>query len=144
MAAPTTSFRFSDHELEVMDALADDLGCSRTDVIRRALTLLAAEGQEQIAREEQEREQGADLLSRIRDLGHLNSDEALAGQPVSIDVVSTRRVVIRWAGHTFQTIGDRLVVARQRLDGTTEISYLDGDEPEEPDVARFFAQRVLV
>jgi hypothetical protein len=127
-----------------MDALADDLGCSRTDVIRRALTLLAAEGQEQIAREELEREQGADLLARIRDLGHLSDDEALGGHPVSIDVVTSRRVVVRWSGHTFQTIGDRLVVARRRLDGTVEIAYLDGPEPEEPDVAKFFAERVLV
>ena len=136
--------RVSPAEEEVVKRLAEDLEISGSDVWRRALAILAAEGQEQIAREELEREQGADLLGRIRDLGHLSGDEALAGHPVSIDVVPTRRVVIRWSGHTFQTVGGRLVVARRRLDGTVEISYLDGPEPDEPDVAKFFAERVFV
>jgi hypothetical protein len=98
--------------------------------------------------EQTEREQGAALLARIRELGHLKDDDARDGYPVSIEVASARRVVVEWRGNVFQEIGGRLVVARQRIggerDGEREIAYLDGEEPSESDAAKFFEEVVLV
>jgi hypothetical protein len=136
--------RVSPEEEALLKRIAEEVGISISDVFRRALAILAAEGQEELEREQVERQEGAALLERIRAAGHLQDDEALAGQPVALEVVTSRRVVARWAGHVFQEIAGRLVVARRQLDGAVEIAYLDGPEPEEPDVSKFFAERVLV
>jgi len=136
--------RVAPHEEKAVKQLAADLDITISEVFRRGLVMLAAEWPARLEREELELKEGAELLARIRDLGHLKGDEALAGQPVAVDVVTTRRVVVRWAGHTFQEIGGRLVVARRRLDNTVEIAYLDGPEPDQPDVAKFFAELILV
>lgn len=134
----------SPEEEATIKRLADELGLSVSKVLLRGLAVLAAEGEELAAREQAEREQGAALLERIRELGHLANDDALDGYPVEIEVVSTRRVVVKWRGNVFQEISGRLVVARQRLDGGRELAFLDGPEPPEPDAAKFFETKVLV
>jgi len=143
MSARPMTVRLPPEEEDLVKRLADELDLSISDVFRQALAILGAESNERLACEEAERREGAELLSRIREAGHLADDEAMAGQPVSIDVVTTRRVVVRWAGHTFQDIGGRLVVARRQLDGQVEIAYLDGPEPDGFDMGRVAAYAVV-
>ena len=88
--------------------------------------------------------EGAALLERIRALGYLLGPNALVGEPVSVELAAGERVVVRWAGHVFQEIDGRLVVARRGCAGEPEIAYLDGPEPSESDAAKFAVQRVLV
>ena len=131
---PVKSFRFDEADRAAIRRLGELYGSrSETDTVRRAVNEELDNREKRIA----------DLLERIRDAGvSFGKRSTVVGafkgeRPYVKANMGTRR-----EPHIFQDVGGRLIVAREGPSGQTEIAYLDGPEPDEPDV-KFAREKVI-